>query len=137
MVQRWARKAPRQRYYSYRVTQRPNFHVMGACTKEWMGVCHADELFYLFTIPDQKFEAERRLSWAMIRAWTLFAANSDPGWVTDVKWLEAFTRNPSSGDIVNYDTRFMRLEHGNYEMISEFYKDTCEGFWNDKLLRVF
>ena len=138
MVQRYARKSPKQHYYTYRVTQRPNFHVMGACTREWMGVCHADELFYLFTIPDQKSEAEKKLSWSMIRAWTSFATHRDPGYVSSVRWEEAFPRDPSNpNNISNYHTRFMRLEYGKYEMISGFYKDTCEGFWYDKLLEKF
>src|SRR6218665_454339 len=104
MVERWARHAPMKRYYSFRVTQRP-LREANICSKDWMGVCHADELFYLFMIPEQVREIDRKLSQVMIRAWTLFARFGNPQHASTVFWDEAFTRKSPNEAITRFKTK--------------------------------
>lgn len=131
MAERWAHNAPLKQYYSFRITQRPARETK-MCVHEWMGVCHADELFYLFMIPDQIRESDKKLSHVMIKAWTLFARFGNPQHASNVFWEEAFTRNEPGKKISKFKTKFMRLEHDKYEMIEGFYK-TCEQFWYSRM----
>ena len=119
------------RYYAWRLMKRAGVHVMGICSEPWMGVCHADELFYLFSIPDQRTAEERRLSRDMIRAWTSFARSGQPGVIgpKSVQWTEAFDRNDTS----SFTTRHMALDPRNYSMIEGFWKTTCDDFWRQRI----
>lgn len=93
-----------------------------------MGVCHADELFYLFSIPDQKTVEEKELSQDMIRAWANFAKRGNPGSMRTVQWSEAFER--TRNDTV---TRYMALDSANYTMVDAFYLPTCDNFWRQRI----
>lgn len=93
-----------------------------------MGVCHADELFYLFSIPDQKTVEEKELSQDMIRAWANFAKRGNPGSMRTVQWSEAFER--TRNDTV---TRYMALDSANYTMVDGFYLPTCDNFWRPRI----
>jgi len=120
-----------KKYYSFRVMQRPQ-RLGSSCVNPWMGVCHSEELFYLFSIPQQVLESDKKLSQSMCRSWASFAWTGNPGYASNVRWTEAFRRDSPYGLITNYTTRFMRLEHDNYQMVDGYY-DKCEKFWLNRL----
>lgn len=125
--EQFARINPKNHYYSWRLMQTAGKHVMGACIQDWMGVCHADELFYLFMIPEQKTESEKKLSKDMIQAWTQFATNATIAPIDgNVQWKTAFADN-------RFQTRFMALDSNNYRMVDGMYIKTCDSFWRTKI----
>ena len=116
---------------------------MGICDEPWMGVCHADDLFYLFSIPDQKTTEEDQLSRDMIKAWANFARHGSPGVMGGgrggkggVQWEEAFGNSltlNSTNLADKYVTSHMTLDPLNYTMIDAFWKQSCDDFWREKI----
>ena len=121
-----------RRHYSWKLMRPAAVHVMGLCNSGWLNTlsCHADELFYLFTIPKQTDKADIELSHQVIQAWVSFAKHADPGKMgTNTRWTEAI------GDANNADpttTSFMAMDVTS-TMVHAFYKDTCENFWKSKI----
>jgi len=101
---------------------------MARCEFEWMGVCHADELFYLFSIPDQTMPDEMQLSDDIIRAWASFARTGHPGKMGVIEWEEAFNVKRS-----DFNAKYMALDPANYSMVSGAYRQVCDQFWKPKI----
>lgn len=124
-----AKLAPNNRYYSYRVTRHSTvpFPILGGCDG-WRGVCHGEDIVYLFApqMTKTKTAYEYELSKDMITAWTSFAKTGDPGKMGSVQWTEAFDKD-------NQYTRHMTLDSADYRMVSDYYKQTCNVFWQPKI----
>ena len=111
-------------------------HIAGICNgRDWLGVGHADELYFLFTILRQTNQPDRELSVAICEAFANFARSGDPGpEFGGVSWEEALEeeeadenqKRPSS-------TRLMALDLQAKMLASEYYAPVT-AFWRDKLL---
>jgi len=118
------------RFYSWMLTRPASRHIAGMCNlNDWLGVCHADELFFLFTISWQTKQEDKKLSADIIRSWAAFAKNANPGKVGDIQWTESL--DPSG--TYPSTSSFMALDY-TFKMVHGYYKDTCEAFWKDKIM---
>ncbi|KAH9387905.1 hypothetical protein TYRP_009105 [Tyrophagus putrescentiae] len=84
------------RVYAYRVVQPPAIPVFLKCRNSWMGVCHGDDVLFLFGFPLRLrgivfTEEDYKLSVDMITAWTTFAKTGKPTspMSNGAKWAEA------------------------------------------------
>jgi para-nitrobenzyl esterase len=67
--------------YEFADPHAPNFQQIPAPEGFPFGAAHGTELSYLFPFPGVEFTpGQQRLSDAMVRAWTRFARDGDPGW---------------------------------------------------------
>lgn len=95
----------------------------------WMGVCHGEDVFYLFGKPflDSSDEYEKRLSQDMIEAWTLFAKTGSPGSVGNITWLQSLDRTQPNSSV-----RYMSLDSHDYKIEYNVFKERCDTFWKPK-----
>ena len=98
----------------------------------WMGVCHAEDVIYLFGLPlrlrDIFTAEETKLSYDMIMAWTEFAKTGKMSKIGGVEWTESFTtKDPYA--------RLMELKVDNYKMVPDFFKEKCDTFWKPKIFK--
>lgn len=100
---------------------------------KWMGVTHAADLQYLFSLATTKADPELyQLSKDIIHAWTSFARSGVPGKLgaSTTTWEEAVGGNKAVKD---YRTRYLSLEANKYKMVDHFFEATCDSFWKPKL----
>lgn len=123
-----SRSSSKRKYYSFMTIAPAEVHIMGALADNWPVACHADELYYLFTITRQRTEEDKRLSHQIIGAWANFAKYADPGPIQDVHWAPALTSPITLGS-----TNYMEL---NYQcrMMYDQYKEKIP-FWANKIGR--
>lgn len=114
-------------HFSWLLTRPAAVHIMGACRSGWAAgtVCHADDLFSLFTIPRQTKEEDRKLSREIVAAWVRFAVTGSPGPMGGVQWTEAVKSRKSSN--------LMALDY-IFEMRENVHRETCNDFWK---MRIF
>ncbi|XP_054155741.1 cholinesterase-like [Oppia nitens] len=116
------------RVYAFRVTHPPTIPVFPNC-KGWMGVCHGDDVLLLFGFPIRLrgitfTESDYQISRDMIQAWAEFARTGSPSKMGSANWSEAIDRQSDSPY-----TKYMDLNPNNYSMVSDYYKESCEGLW--------
>lgn len=123
------------RVYAYRVVQPPSIPVFLTC-HGWMGVCHGDDVLYLFGFPIRLrgivfTEADYKLAVDMIKAWTSFAHTGSPTtpMSNGAQWLEAVDHTKPESTV-----RYMSLNASNYEMVENYYAKSCDQFWKPKIL---
>lgn len=121
-------------FYSYRVMLPTSVGLMG-CKGDV--VCHGEDLIYVFAIAQQLrgtvfSEKEYSLSRDMIRLWTSFAKSGVPGTVINNKTdiLEWKIATSGAG---NFYTKHLALDPQKYQMLDNYYKDVCNGFWKSKI----
>ncbi len=132
-------KSGRKKAFAWMLTRPAAVHIAGICNgRDWLGVGHADELYFLFTILRQTNQPDRELSVAICEAFANFARSGDPGpEFGGVSWEEALeeeeeadenqkSKSPSS-------TRLMALDLQAKMLASEYYAPVT-AFWRDKLL---
>ena len=128
----FAKATPANTHYSYRLMLPLTMPVMGC--KGWMGVCHAEDVLYMFGLPVRMegisfTESETKLSRDMLRAWANFAKMGHPGKMDHVKWhqsLEHATKNkPQYVNFMALDTK--------YEMVDHYFADKCDAFWRPRI----
>jgi len=122
-------KSKKHHYYSYRLMSAFPEGVMGC--SGWMGVCHGQDVALVFGLPIPLraiafTEQEAQLARDIIHAWTNFAKTGTPGKIGDMEWEEAITSK-------DHATRFMELDVKDYKMVSDYYKETCDAFWNKRI----
>ena len=121
--QQMAISMPHQKYYSYRLTHQSTYGCRG-----WKGVCHGEDIRYVFGIPG-RFPSHNsndyHLSIDMMKAWTMFAKYGQPGNMGHIQWEKALSKSAT--------TEFMALEPNHYQMVDQFYKPVCEAFWKEKI----
>ncbi|XP_027201001.1 cholinesterase-like [Dermatophagoides pteronyssinus] len=127
-------------FYSYRLML-PLSNGPWSCQK-WQGVCHVQDVIYLFYVPLNHHlytKQEIKLSNDMIKAWTLFAKNGNPGSLTTIskpnqpiEWKMAMTNsNYTNDDYVS----FMSLDPNNYQMIENYFEEKCDKFWKPYIFK--
>lgn len=125
------RHAKSNRFYSYRLMVKAPINPITHC-KEWMGVCHADEVFFMFGVglaePHKYHHQLIQMSKETIHAWTSFAKTGNIGKMDNVNWTDSFANNSTF-------VQYMYLDPNHYKMSTEHYKQVCEIFLKDKLLR--
>ena len=98
----------------------------------WMGVCHAEDIVYLFGFPlrySQLFTKEEiQLSKDMIQAWTEYAKTGKMSKIGGVEWTKGYTTEDPYA-------RLMELKANNYKMVSDFFKEKCDQFWKPKIFK--
>lgn len=99
-----------------------------------MGVCHGDDVLYLFGFPLRLrgivfTDADVKLSTDMIHAWTTFAWTGKPtGTMSNgAKWVEAVSTSKPH-------VQYMSLNATGYQMVDNYYAKSCESFWDAKLM---
>lgn len=118
--------------FAWVLTRPAAVHIASICNgRDWLGVGHADELYFLFTILRQNNENDRQLSVELCKAWSSFARSASPGPVCGTKWEEALegNRNPKS---CKNSTRFMALDY-QCKMVGKEHFEPITAFWRDKL----
>lgn len=124
------------RFYAYRLMQ-PFHSTVMRCTPT-MGVCHAEELIYVFghplNEPNHTFivnnieytatKEEVQLSKDFIQTWTNFAKTGHIQSVGGVEWRQALDVHQ-----VNSSVGLMELQVPNYRMVDNYFKERCDGFW--------
>ena len=126
-----AKLSPNHHYYTYRLMQ-PLTTISVFNCQDWMGVCHGEDVVYLFGIP-LRFRLiftkdETKLSKDMIKAWTEFAKTGNIRKIDGVEWIESITANDPHA-------RIMELKANNYKMVSDFFKEKCDQFWKPKIFQ--
>lgn len=112
-------------FYTYRLVQPLKHYVQ---CHGWMGVCHAEDVLYLFGMPLRKPSlepSETQLSRDMIESWTSFAKT---GQIQNLPWKESLNPNES-----NPSARYMSLDSRDYKMVSDYFKTLCDTFWKPHL----
>ena len=117
--------------YAYRLMQPLTtidlFHCHG-----WMGVCHGEDVIYLFGLPLRLrgffTEEETQLSHDMVLAWAEFAKTGKISKIGGVEWNRSYTTEDPY-------VRLMELKVGNYKMVPDFFKDKCDTFWKPKIFK--
>jgi carboxylesterase type B len=80
----WAAKWNKNnRVYSYMLAKQPTYSFYKKSTPNWEGVCHAEELFYLFGTPKRESWPDeqcwplddKQMSSQFIQSWASFATN--------------------------------------------------------------
>ena len=114
-------------FYSYRLVQPVTFPPF--CSGgHFPGVCHAVDLLYIFAMPNRLpagfpyTDDHLKLSSDMLADWLSFAKW---GKVANQSWKQAFEGNDK--------TKAVELASGRYQMISQFYLNSCNAFWEEKL----
>ena len=118
--------------YAYRVVQPPSIPVFLKC-HGWMGVCHGDDVPYLFGFPIRLrgivfTENDYKLSTDMIEAWTLFAKTGTPAIPNAAKWTEAVDHSVHDSIV-----KYMSLNASDYQMVDNYYVKSCDQFWKAKI----
>jgi carboxylesterase type B len=123
------------RVFAYRVVQPPSIPVFLNC-HGWMGVCHGDDVLYLFSFPIRLrgivfTEADYKLAVDMIKAWTTFAhtGTPTPTMSNGAKWLEAVDHSKAESTV-----SYMSLNATGYALVDNYYAKTCDQFWKPKIL---
>lgn len=124
-------------FYSYRVMLPTSVGLMG-CKGEV--VCHGEDLIYVFAIAQQLrgvvfSEEEYRLSRDMVRLWTSFVSTGTPGAVGangTMEWARAVSSVGSPSSPPKY-TRHLALDPRRYQMIDDYYREVCNGFWKPRM----
>ncbi|XP_075675802.1 cholinesterase-like [Dermatophagoides pteronyssinus] len=107
--------------------------------KGWEGVCHAEDIIYLFHVPiDPKTytKQEIQLSNDMIYSWTKFAWTGHPNSLKNlddnqtIEWTEAINPNDNSESV-----SLMGLDSNHYQMITNFFQTKCDQFWKPILFK--
>ena len=103
------------------------FHCHG-----WMGVCHGEDVIYLFGLPLRLrgffTEEETQLSHDMVLTWAEFAKTGKISKIDGVEWNRAYTTKDPY-------VRLMELKAGNYKMVPDFFKEKCDTFWKPKIFK--
>ena len=123
--------------YSYRVMLPTSVGLMG-CKGEV--VCHGEDLIYVFAIAQQLrgvvfSEEEYRLSRDMVRLWTSFVSTGTPGAAGangTMEWSRAVSSVGSPSSPPKY-TRHLALDPRRYQMIDDYYREVCNGFWKPRI----
>lgn len=95
------------------------------------GVCHAVDVHFIFGLPityanstriqPPYTEEDYDISMHMIRAWTNFAKNGEPGLLDNATWTEAFPNRTQIDKV-----QFMQLAPSNYSMQNELAEGRCK-----------
>lgn len=108
--------------YAYRLMQPMENLNLGLKTFKWMGITHAQDLFYLFMPQVIKNVREARLlGHRMLEDWTAFAKSGRP---ENALWKESYNREAN-----DFNTTYIHLENGNMKLVSGHFKDTCGKLW--------
>ena len=96
----------------------------------YMGVCHADDLVFLFGFPIELHgtvysEEDYYLSLDMINAWSNFARYGQPGKFAGIEWEP--TSSNSSARVLQIDVR--EKQH----MVDNHFVPVCENFWRQRI----
>ena len=131
-VQHLAKKRPEGHYYAYHLDKQSILPLLGC--RKWMGVCHAQDLVYVFGIPQRLHGAvldddEYNLSVNIVKSWTAFARTGHPGSVGhNVHWAPAIDTHGADPS-----ASLMNLNPHDYRMLPHFYSNLCNKFWQPKL----
>nr|XP_046918492.1 LOW QUALITY PROTEIN: cholinesterase-like [Dermatophagoides farinae] len=110
-------------FYSYRLDRRAVASLAMGCPFEWMGVCHGEDVMYLFNNPALKSSpVDIKLSREMITAWTNFAKTGHPGKIGSIEWRQVYENGQKTSPSV------MLLDDKS-KMAEGIFKDLCDGFW--------
>ncbi len=73
----FAENSPKEKVYFYSLTYQRNNSKLFGCDTEWMGVCHAADLEFVFGLtflkPESSSELDRSFSKKVMSLWTNFA----------------------------------------------------------------
>ncbi|KAH9521103.1 cholinesterase 1-like [Dermatophagoides farinae] len=118
-----ARANPKNRFYAYRFDRRTILADRMHCD-EWMGVCHASDLLYVFSHSMMTiYPRDSQLSIDVMNSWTRFANTGDPSPIGSMEWPEAFDDNELQSSM-----RWMIIDI-DYKIENDIYKDVCETIW--------
>jgi len=124
------------RYYSYRLVQSVEGGYNGC--EQWMNVCHAMDLYYVFGIPLTGYvhsvnERDYQLSVDMIGAWTEFVKSGHPGAMGTTEWKPAFGDGELKATLATLET--MILDVGQFRMDKGIFAHNCDGLWRSILFK--
>nr|XP_027196472.1 cholinesterase 1-like [Dermatophagoides pteronyssinus] len=125
--QQMARANPKNHFYAYRFDHRTLVSDRMHCY-EWMGVCHASEILYVFSNSMLTlYPKDSQLSIDIMNSWTNFAKTGNPSPIgSSLEWPEAFDDNQlSSSSTMNW--MILDIEH---RIEKDIYKDVCEKIWS-------
>ena len=121
---------PVRRSYSFELQRAAAVHVFRCCNYPgWIRhkVAHSDIYHFLFAIPKQTSEEDRKLSVDICRAWAQFAKTGHPGRFRSVEWTESRYESQDGGE----HCRHMLLNiHPSMAYGSEL-KEICQ-FWEPR-----
>ena len=125
--QQMARANPKNHFYAYRFDHRTLVSDRMHCY-EWMGVCHASELLYVFSNSMLTlYPKDSQLSIDIMNSWTNFAKTGNPSPIgSSLEWPEAFDDNQSSSSS-SMNWMILDIEH---RIEKDIYKDVCEKIWS-------
>lgn len=135
--QYYAQHNPSKKAYAYRVVHPPKVSVFPTC-KGWMGVCHGDDVVFLFGFPIRirgvvYSEVDYQQAVDMITAWTNFAKTGSPGKVGGrVEWREAIDKTRLS--VPSPPVSLFAFNAPNHTMVDNYYVEVCDKFWKPKIL---
>ncbi|OTF74658.1 hypothetical protein BLA29_010703 [Euroglyphus maynei] len=121
--QQMARANPKNRFYAYRFDRRTILADRMQCD-EWMGVCHASDILYVFSNSLMSlYPKDSQLSIDVMNSWTRFAKTGDPSPIGTMEWPEAFTDNESQSTM-----RWMLIDI-EHKTGNDLYRDVCQTIW--------
>ena len=112
------------KFYSYRLDKRSAAAGKFGCLFEWMGVCHGQDIAYVFDNPAIKSSPEDlKLSHEMMKAWTNFAKTGKPDKVGFIDWQQVYENGHKDSTSVMLLNVENRMDKGTF-------KELC-GFWEN------
>ncbi|KAH7641350.1 cholinesterase [Dermatophagoides farinae] len=122
--------------YGYHLVHKPTISAIVECVG-YMGVCHGDDLVYLFGFPIELrgigySEDDFYQSMDMIKAWSNFAHNGQPGKFGNIEWQPTLKKHSSlssnsSATVLQMDVR------GKHRMVDNYFVPFCENFWRQRI----
>ncbi|KAH9423175.1 Carboxylesterase 5A [Dermatophagoides pteronyssinus] len=112
------------KFYSYRLDKRSAAAGKFGCLFEWMGVCHGQDIAYVFdNLAIKSSPEDLKLSHEMMKAWTNFAKTGKPDKVGSIEWQQVYEnghKDLASVMLLNVENR---MDKGTF-------KELC-GFWEN------
>ncbi|KAH9418372.1 hypothetical protein DERP_010241, partial [Dermatophagoides pteronyssinus] len=125
----FAKHSDSNNVFGYHLVHKPSMSGLLECVG-YMGVCHADDLVFLFGFPIELrgtvySEEDYYLSLDMINAWSNFARYGQPGKFAGIEWEP--TSSNSSARVLQIDVR------GKQHMVDNHFVPVCENFWRQRI----